>query len=127
MDRVRKKVECFEDLFIWQKAIEFVKEIYILTERQGLKTDFGLKSQMRDSSVSIPSNIAEGFERRSRKEYLNFLNIAKGSAGEIRSQLYVAHAVGYLEWEELERLREMAKFLSGSISNHMRSISVAGS
>ena len=117
-----KPVNCFEDLFIWQKAIEFVKEIYVVTERQGLKNDFGLKNQMRDSSVSIPSNIAEGFERRSRKEYLNFLNIAKGSAGEIRSQLYVAFEVGYLDKKEHERLREMAKFLTGSISNHMKAI-----
>lgn len=82
---------------------------------------------MRDSSVSISSNIAEGFERRSRKEYLNFLNIAKGSAGEIRSQLYVAFEVGYIEKAELDRLREMARFLSGSISNHVKSIYGAGS
>ncbi len=121
--KVRKKVECFEDLFIWQKAVEFAKEIYLITEKKGLKNDFGLKNQMRDSAVSISNNIAEGFERRSRKEYLNFLNIAKASAGEIRSQLYVAFEVGYLEKSELEHLREKAKFLSGSITNHMNSIS----
>jgi four helix bundle protein len=119
---VKKKIECFEDLFIWQKAVEFAKEIYLITEKKGLKNDFGLKSQMRNSSVSISSNIAEGFERRSRKEYLNFLNIAKGSAGEIRSQLSVAFEVGYIEKSELENLREKAKFLSGSITNHINSI-----
>ncbi len=122
---MRKKVECFEDLFIWQKAIEFAKEIYLITDKKGLKNDFGLKNQMRDSAVSISSNIAEGFERRSRKEYLNFLNIAKGSAGEIRSQLYVAFGVGYLEKSEFECLREKAKFLSGSISNHAKAINIA--
>jgi four helix bundle protein len=121
---VKKKVECFEDLFIWQKAIEFAKEIYLLTEKKGLKNDFGLKNQMRDSSVSISSNIAEGFERRSRKEYLNFLNYAKGSSGEIRSQLYVAFEVGYIEKSEMENLREKAKFLSGSITNHINSINI---
>lgn len=119
------RVQCFEDLFIWQKSIEFVKEIYIVTERYGLKTDFELKNQMRGSAVSIPSNIAEGFERRSRKEYLNFLNIAKASAGEVRSQLYVAKEVGYLEDEDHLRLREMARFLSGSIANHMKAIYTA--
>ena len=119
---MKRKVECFEDLYIWQKAVEFAKEIYIVTERKGLKTDFGLKNQMRDSAVSISSNIAEGFERRSRKEYLNFLNIAKGSAGEIRSQLYVAYEVDYLDNEELLVFREKARFLSGSISNHAKSI-----
>jgi len=123
--KVKKKVECFEDLFIWQKAVEFAKEIYLITEKKGLKNDFGLKNQMRDSAVSISSNIAEGFERRSRKEYLNFLNIAKGSAGEIRSQLYVAFEVGYLEKSELEHLREKAKFLSGSITNHAKAISTS--
>lgn len=122
---MKKKVECFEDLFIWQKAVEFAKEIYLITEKKGLKNDFGLKNQMRDSAVSISSNIAEGFERRSRKEYLNFLNIAKGSAGEIRSQLYVAFEVGYLEKAELDQLREKAKFLSGSITNHINSINNA--
>ena len=119
----RKKVECFEDLFVWQKAIEFAKEIYLVTERNGLKTDFGLKGQMRDASVSISTNIAEGFERRSRKEYLNFLNFAKASAGETRSLLYVAFEVGYLNRDELEDLREKARFLGGSIGNHMKSIS----
>ena len=122
-----KKIECFEDLFIWQKAIEFAKEIYLITEKKGLRNDFGLKNQMRDSAVSISSNIAEGFERRSRKEYLNFLNIAKGSAGEIRSQLYVAFEVGYIEKSELDYLREKAKFLSGSISNHAKAINNAES
>jgi four helix bundle protein len=116
----RKKITCFEDLFIWQKGVEFAKEIYLITERKGLKTDFGLKNQMR--VVSIPTNIAEGFERRSRKEYLYFLNVAKGSAGEIRSLLYVANEVGYLDGTELNLLREKAKFLSGSISNHMSAI-----
>ena len=121
----RKKVRCFEDLFIWQKGIEFAKDIYLLTERKGLRTDFGLKGQIRDASVSIPTNIAEGFERRSRKEYLNFLNIAKASAGEVRILLVVAYEVGYIENDELHVLREKAKFLSGSITNHMKSISSA--
>lgn len=79
----RTKVNTFEDLFVWQRAVEFATEIYRLTERNGLKTDFGLKNQMRDAVVSIPTNVAEGFERRSAKEYLYFLNVAKGSAGEI--------------------------------------------
>ncbi len=117
-----KKVTCFEDLFIWQKGIEFAKEIYLVTEKKGIKTDFGLKNQMRDASVSIPTNIAEGFERRSRKEYLYFLNVAKASAGEIRSLLVVAYEVGYLEKGEFSFLREKAKFLSGSIKNLMNSL-----
>lgn len=118
----RNRIRRFEDLFSWQKSVEFAKEIYVLTERKGLKTDFGLKDQMRRAAVSIPTNIAEGFERRSNKEYLNFLNIAKGSAGEIRSLLFVAFEVGYIERPELNVLIEKSKFLSGSIANQMKSI-----
>jgi four helix bundle protein len=122
MDEPRRKVECFEDLIIWRKGIEFAKASYLVTERKGLGNDFGLKGQIRDAAVSIPTNIAEGFERRSRKEYINFLNIAKASAGESRSLLYVAFEIGYLEQPEHIDRREKAKFLSGSIANHMRSI-----
>ena len=121
----KKRIETFEDLIIWQKAVELAKEVYLITEREKLRTDFGLKSQMRNSAVSISSNIAEGFERRTRKEYVNFLNIAKASAGELRSQLYVAREVGYLNADEHVELREKAKFLSGSIWNHMKAITRA--
>ncbi|MBX3267243.1 MAG: four helix bundle protein [Acidobacteria bacterium] len=121
----KKRIETFEDLIIWQKAVELAKEVYLITEREKLRTDFGLKSQMRNSAVSISSNIAEGFERRTRKEYLNFLNIAKASAGELRSQLYIAREVGYLNADEHAELREKAKFLSGSIWNHMKAIARA--
>jgi len=81
MEKVRRKIECFEDLFTWQKSVELAKEIYLISEKEGLKKDYGLKDQLRRAAVSISTNIAEGFERRSRKEYLNFLNIAKGSSG----------------------------------------------
>ena len=66
---------------VWQKGIALVKDIYLVTDEGNLRRDFGLKDQLRRAAVSIPTNIAEGFERTSRKEYLNFLNIAKGSAG----------------------------------------------
>ena len=122
---MKKKIECFEDLYIWQKAVEYAKEIYLITDKKGLKNDFGLKDQMRRASVSISTNIAEGFERRSRKEYLNFLNVAKGSAGEMRSLLYVAFEIGYIDETEHKQLREKAKFLSGSITNHMNAINNA--
>lgn len=120
------KVERFEDLHIWQESVKFAKEIYELTDRPGLSTDFGLKNQIRNAVVSISSNIAEGFERRSRKEYLNFLNIAKASAGEVRSQLHVIVRVGYISEAEHQQLHERAKYISGSIANHMKSIGSAG-
>ncbi len=122
MENARKKIECFEDLFTWQKGFELIKEIYLITEKKGLKTDFGLKEQIRRAAVSIPTNIAEGFERRSRKEYLNFLNIAKGSSDEVRSLLYVAFQIGYINETEHQHLREKAISISSSITNHIKAI-----
>ena len=118
-----KKIQWFEDLIIWQKAVDLAVEIYALTNSAAFRTDFGMKDQLQRASVSISTNIAEGFERRSRKEYLNFLNIAKGSAGEVRSLLYVSSRIGLLPVTEAEPRREKAKFISGSIANHMKAIS----
>src|SRR5713226_2199588 len=92
----RKPIRSFEDLIVWQMAIDLVKQIYLLMAAGALRTDFGLKDQIRRAAVSVPTNIAEGFERASRKEYLQFLNIAKGSAGELRSLLRIAVEVGYM-------------------------------
>ena len=118
-----KKIQCFEDLIIWQKAVDLAVEIYSLTNSAAFRTDFGMKDQLQRAAVSISTNIAEGFERRSRKEYLNFLNIAKGSAGEVRSLLYVSGRIGLVSVTEVELRRENAKFISGSIANHMKAIS----
>jgi four helix bundle protein len=118
----RQRIESFEDLRVWQSGIELVKQIYILTGDGELKRDFGLRDQLRRAAVSIPTNIAEGFERSSRKEYLLFLNIAKGSAGEVRSLLRVALDVGYLEKSKYDQLRESVVFLSRSLSNQIKSI-----
>ncbi|MEO8573759.1 MAG: four helix bundle protein [Pyrinomonadaceae bacterium] len=120
-----RKVERFEDLIIWQRAVELAAEIYLVTDSGSLRTDFALRDQLRRAAISISANIAEGFERRSRKEYLNFLNIAKGSAGEVRSLLEVAARVGCLSTPELSCLKDHARFLSGSIANHMKAISAA--
>ena len=102
------KIESFEDLRVWQAGIQFVKQIYMVSKEGELSRDFGLRDQLRRASVSIPTNIAEGFERRSRKEYVNFLNIAKGSAGEVRSLLRVALEVGYLNEETYSQLSQQA-------------------
>ncbi|OUL21778.1 four helix bundle protein [Nostoc sp. T09] len=118
----RKKIETFEDLKVWQKGIDLVKQIYLRTKEGELSKDFGLRDQLRRASVSIPANIAEGFERYSRKEYLNFLNIAKGSAGEVRSLLRVALEVGYLDQPTYTQLSNQAMELSRMLSNQIQSI-----
>ena len=120
-----KKIESFEDLVIWQKAISLAQDIYILTEKTAIRTDFALKDQLRRAVISVSANIAEGFERRSRAEYLNFLNIAKASSGEVRSLLELAARIGYISQAELNALREKSRFLSGSIANHIKAISRA--
>ena len=118
----RKTIRTFEDLIVWQKTIEFVKEVYVVTSQGDLKRDFGLRDQLRRAAVSIPTNIAEGFERNSRKEYLLFLNIAKGSAGETRSLFRVALEVGYFNKQTHDRLREKVLTLSRFLFNQISSI-----
>lgn len=118
----RRKVRSFEDLMVWQMGIELVKRIYVLTTSGRLSRDFGLRDQIRRASVSIPTNIAEGFERSSRKEYLQFLNIAKGSAGEVRSLLRVALEIGYLERYAHNELNDAASKISAYLFNHMKRI-----
>ncbi len=118
----RRRVRTFEDLLVWQMSIDLVQRVYVLTASGLFTKDFGMRDQIRRASVSIPTNIAEGFERLSRKEYLLFLNIAKGSAGEVRSLLRVALEVGYMEEPIYESLRQDVAKLSAYMFNHMKAI-----
>ncbi len=122
----KKRIETFEDLQVWQRGIELVKQVYLLTKEGELRKDFGLRDQLRRASVSVPTNIAEGFERYSRKEYVQFLNIAKGSAGEVRSLIRVAFEVGYLDKSKYEKFysnaMELSRMLSAQIQTLNKSI-----
>ena len=102
------KVEIFEDLIAWQKARELTKQIYLITGEGSFSKDFGLREQIRRASVSIMSNIAEGFERGGRGEFHQFIVIAKASCAEVRSQLYVAHDVGYISQAEFDKLYDLS-------------------
>jgi four helix bundle protein len=84
------KVERFEDLIAWQKACQLTAEIYRVGAQGDFSRDFGLRDQIRRAAVSVMSNIAEGYDRGSREEFLQFLVVAKASCAEVRSQLYVA-------------------------------------
>jgi four helix bundle protein len=90
------KVEKFEDLKVWQKSREINLKIYQLSNKGVFAKDFGLRDQIRRASISILSNIAEGFERNGNKEFNQFLSVAKASAGEVRSQLYIAKDLEYI-------------------------------
>lgn len=111
------KVTCFEDLNIWQKARELVRFIYELTKKKDFARDYALVDQVRRSSISIMSNIAEGFERGSNKEFIQFLYVAKGSCGEVRSQLYVALDQQYISEDEFLNAKDQCLKISGMLSN----------
>jgi four helix bundle protein len=113
------KIERFEDIECWQKARTLTKSIYAVTLEGRFSKDFGLRDQLRRSSVSILSNIAEGFERDGNKEFVQFLSLAKGSCGEARAQLYVALDQQYISQEQFgsmsEKAIEISRMLSGLI------------
>lgn len=115
-------VRDFEELAIFQKARELSKKIYPFTNREGFKSDYRFVQQVRAAAGSIMDNIAEGFERAGNKEFLNFLYIAKGSCGEVRSQLIRAKDVGYLNSEEYEELYIECRKLSAGIMNFIKEI-----
>jgi four helix bundle protein len=102
------KIERFEDFVAWQKARVLTADIYKLTEHGRFAGDFGLKNQIQRASVSIMSNIAEGFERGRAAEFHQFLSIAKSSCAELRSQLYVALDAGYVNKDKFTELMSKA-------------------
>ena len=97
---------------VWKKSREFVQIIYTVTNEKQFVRDFSLRDQIRRAGVSIISNIAEGYERESKKEFMRFLLIAKGSSGEVRSQLYIALDLGYITQEEFDSTVEKSKEIS---------------
>jgi len=109
-------IEKFEDILSWKKSEVLIIEIYNLLKNN---RDYSFRDQIQRASVSIMNNIAEGFERRSNKEFKQFLFIAKGSAGEVRSMLHLALQLGYIKDIEYKKLSdstiEVSKLLSGLI------------
>ena len=113
------KIEKFEDIEAWKMAREITKMIYQISSSVNFSKDFALVNQIRRASVSIISNIAEGFERNGDKEFVQFLTIAKGSCGEVRAQLYVALDQNYIDEGQFiiikNKLAETSRMLSGLI------------
>lgn len=109
----------FEDIHAWQKARELTRDVY-----GALNTcrDRGFTDQIQRASVSVMSNIAEGFESGTRQEFLNYLYIAKGSAGEVRAQLYAAYDIGYLNVEIFKDLKNKAEEVSKLLSVFIRGV-----
>lgn len=106
----------FEELPVWQRARELVISVYGLTRNEAFSRDFSLVDQIRRASASVMSNIAEGFERGSNAEFIQFLYISKGSAGEVRTQLYIARDQGYISEGEFRSAAALSRDVSGQIS-----------
>src|SRR4051794_27891794 len=102
-------IQRFEDLTAWSKARALTSAVYEITRQGAFARDFGLANQIQRASVSIMSNIAEGFERRSAKEFYQYLSMAKASCAELRSQLYVALDVGYVSPDDFAALLQHAE------------------
>ncbi|MCX5785941.1 MAG: four helix bundle protein [Elusimicrobia bacterium] len=115
------KIERFEDILVWKKSRELVMLIYHVTsENEGFKRDFDLKSQIRRAAISVMSNIAEGFARRSDKAFANFLHIAHGSIAEVQSQLYVALDLDYISKAAFDKTYEMSDEISRQSQNFIK-------
>lgn len=111
----------FKELIVWQKSVSFVTEIYKMTEKFPNNEIFGLTSQIRRASISVPSNISEGHSRRSSLDYLQFLKISRGSLAEVETQILISKNLGYIS-EEIyenfeEKITEISKMLNALITS----------
>ncbi len=110
----------FEEIEAWKTARELTKMIYALSDEGKFSRDFGLKDQIRRASVSVMSNISEGFESQTQAQFIRYLGLAKASAGEVRCQLYVSQDLGYISEEQFAEIfataekasRQIARFIS---------------
>jgi four helix bundle protein len=116
------KVSKFEELRAWQRAHELAVFIYRLTKNESFARDFSPKDQIQRSAISVMSNIAEGFERYSRSEFRQFLSIARGSVGEVRSQLHLAKSLGYLTEQEFEQAYSLCREVGNLIGGLRKSL-----
>jgi four helix bundle protein len=123
------RINNFEDLEAWKAARELNRVVYEISRRDPFAKDFGLRNQVCRAATSVMSNIAEGFERDGDKEFANFLSLAKGSLGEVRSQLYIALDQEYITEQEFQsvyrKTQENSRMIAGLIS-YLRNSAVKG-
>ena len=118
----REKIERFEDLIVWQKALMVSKKVYILSSGGPWSRDYSLKDQVRKASVSVISNIAEGFGRHGKQDFRHFLSMANGSANEVRAQLHLARELGYVSSEEINKVIDLCSEVSRMIKGLRNSV-----
>ena len=114
------KIKKFQDIKAWEKSRFLAKKIYNITDDKKFAKDWGLKDQIRRASVSVMSNIAEGFSRQTDKEFIQFLYIAKGSVSEVQSHLYVAFDLSYINKETFENLLDKTEEIANLIGGFVR-------
>jgi four helix bundle protein len=115
-------IRSFEEIEVWQNARTLTDRIYVVSGNGNFASDFGLRNQICRSAVSIMNNIAEGFESSSRRVFLRYLNIAKSSAGELRSMLYVARDRSYVSRAEFDALHDQIRKISSQLANFQKHI-----
>jgi four helix bundle protein len=120
------KFQRFTELEVWEYSKTLASDIYRKTSEGPFNRDWSLRDQMRKAAVSIPSNIAEGFERGGTGEFINFLSIAKGSNGELITQLYIAYDIGYLSKEDYENLVQRAQKIGKMLGGFMKYLKKSG-
>ncbi len=110
------KISQFEDLEVWKDSVKIAADLYKLTETGKIKNDWGMKDQLRRAVCSISNNIAEGFEYNNNPDFIRFLKYAKGSAGEVRNQLYVLEEAGFIESDQYKQFHSRLISLSKQIA-----------
>ena len=116
----------FEEIECWKRARQLTRRVYSITNEPAFAQDFGLKDQIRRASVSVMSNIAEGYDRSGTAEFVHFLTTAKGSASEVKCQLYVAIDQGYIQEDCFEELSELATETGSMVAGLMRYLRGSG-
>jgi len=116
------EIQNYQDLIVWQKSMDMVEMVYLLTKKIPKEELYGLTNQLRRAAVSVPSNIAEGHSRKSRAEYLNFLSIAQGSRAEVETQMLIAQRLGYVASDETTPLLSLLNEINRMISTIKRQL-----
>ncbi|MEI6508994.1 MAG: four helix bundle protein [Bacteroidota bacterium] len=114
------KIETFEDLDIWKKSVELYVEIFQVCEEGNLAKDFTSRDQIKRAALSISNNIAEGFEYENNLQFMRYLRYSKGSAGEVRSMLYVLNKTGQIDKKTYQKLNDSILIISKSIKNFLK-------
>ena len=116
-NQMKQKIGRFEDLTVWKESMQLAVRVY---RAMAMSRDFGLKDQMQRAAVSIPSNIAEGYERGSNKEFVQHLHYSRGSSGELRTQIYLASKLGHLDGASARELLEKSRKVSAMLYRYVQ-------